>query len=248
MELKIYSPSQDGFIRKIEWNYEELRQEIQAKAGLYKNIVYTESQIKDAKSDRAKMNKFINALESKRKEIKKACLYAYEEEFEPQILTIVNMLRESASSIDNQVKAFEERAKEEKKQEIISYYENLNRDFPSFEQIFQKKWLNASISISMIQKEIDQALQEIDSSLNTIDNLQNYGFEAKEMYKATLNFQKAIEESSRLQELAKKKEAYEKETSYKVTKEVSIEEEEVRQWIGFEAFLSTREAHELAFF
>lgn len=29
MELKIYSPAEDGFIKKIEWNYEELKKEMQ---------------------------------------------------------------------------------------------------------------------------------------------------------------------------------------------------------------------------
>ena len=36
------------------------------------NLVYTADQVKDAKNDRANLNKFVEALESKRKEIKKA--------------------------------------------------------------------------------------------------------------------------------------------------------------------------------
>lgn len=34
------------------------------------NLVYTADQVKDAKKDRANLNKFVEALESKRKEIK----------------------------------------------------------------------------------------------------------------------------------------------------------------------------------
>ena len=41
------------------------------------NLVYTADQIKDAKKDRAKLNKFVTALEDKRKEIKKQVMQPY---------------------------------------------------------------------------------------------------------------------------------------------------------------------------
>ena len=34
MELKIYSPQDAGFIQKIDWNFEELKTEISAVAGI----------------------------------------------------------------------------------------------------------------------------------------------------------------------------------------------------------------------
>ena len=71
MELKIYNPQEEGFLKEIDWNYEELKTEIQGKANDYMNLVYTADQVKDAKKDRANLNKFVEALESKRKEIKK---------------------------------------------------------------------------------------------------------------------------------------------------------------------------------
>ena len=42
MELKIYSPTEDGFIKAIEWNHEEIKNEVaekrqhSAKYGLYR--------------------------------------------------------------------------------------------------------------------------------------------------------------------------------------------------------------------
>lgn len=67
MEFKIYNPQENGFLQKIDWNYEELKTEIQKKANDYMNLVYTADQIKDAKKDRAKLNKFVTALENKKK-------------------------------------------------------------------------------------------------------------------------------------------------------------------------------------
>ena len=78
MELKIYNPQEEGFLKEIDWNYEELKIEIQGKANDYMNLVYTADQVKDAKKDRANLNKFVEALESKRKEIKKQITEPYQ--------------------------------------------------------------------------------------------------------------------------------------------------------------------------
>ena len=51
MELKIYNPQEEGFLKEIDWNYEELKTEIQGKANDYMNLVYTADQVKDAKKD-----------------------------------------------------------------------------------------------------------------------------------------------------------------------------------------------------
>ena len=32
MELKIYNPQEGGYLKKIEWNFEELKEEVTAKA------------------------------------------------------------------------------------------------------------------------------------------------------------------------------------------------------------------------
>lgn len=49
MELKIYNPSEDGFIKNIEWNYKELKAEISNAIEPYKNLVLTDDQIQYGK-------------------------------------------------------------------------------------------------------------------------------------------------------------------------------------------------------
>ena len=71
MELKIYNPQVDGFLKSIDWNFDELKEEITKKSSDYLNLVYSSDQIKDAKQDRANLRKLVTALENKRKEIKK---------------------------------------------------------------------------------------------------------------------------------------------------------------------------------
>ena len=55
MELKIYNPQVDGFLKSIDWNFDELKEEITKKSSDYLNLVYSSDQIKDAKQDRANL-------------------------------------------------------------------------------------------------------------------------------------------------------------------------------------------------
>ena len=49
MELKIYNPSEDGFLKNIEWNFDELKQEIKQAVEPYKGLVLTDEQIPEGK-------------------------------------------------------------------------------------------------------------------------------------------------------------------------------------------------------
>ena len=61
MELKILSPQEGGFVKEIRWNNEELKAEIAEKMQEYKSLAFTEETIKEAKADRAKLNKLRTA-------------------------------------------------------------------------------------------------------------------------------------------------------------------------------------------
>lgn len=252
MELKIYSPSEDGFIKKIDWNYEEIKKEVAEKVKHYASLVYTEDQIKLAKTDRANLRKFIDALETKRKEIKKQCLAPYED-FEKQMKEIVSIVNEPVSIIDSQIKEVEEQKKQEKLEEVKKLWAECVDflklpEWVTFEQIFNQKWLNASTSITTIQNEMENIGSKITTDLITIGNLTNFHFEAHEVYKTTLDINKAIQEGQRLFELQKKKEEYEAEQKPTATEQVSDqikEEPEAKQWVSFAAHLTRKEALEL---
>lgn len=59
MELRV---NEVKMPEKITFNYEELRSEIQKIVADHSNLVYTGEQIKDAKSDKASLNKLKKAL------------------------------------------------------------------------------------------------------------------------------------------------------------------------------------------
>ena len=91
LELKIVSPSPEGFVQEIIWNADEIATEVAAKVGYYKNLVYTEDQVVEAKKDRAQLNKFIAALKAKDREIKDLCLKPYDE-FHSKMLKIISLV------------------------------------------------------------------------------------------------------------------------------------------------------------
>ena len=49
MELRLLNPTEDGFLRKIEWNRSEIESEVKRITDEYKGLAYTEDTIPDAK-------------------------------------------------------------------------------------------------------------------------------------------------------------------------------------------------------
>lgn len=273
MELKV---KELDFPKLIEFNFEELKADITAKAVLYKNMVYTEDSIKQAKADRAALNKFITALEDKRKEVKKQCLQPYEA-FEKQMKELVAIVNEPVQLIDSQVKAYEDKQKADKLEKIQEFWEGTEHpEWLKCNQIFDQQWLKTTFSMKKVQESITERLIQIESDVATISSLPEFSFEATEVYKQTLDLNRAIAEGQRLADIQKRKAAAaaeaarlaaesEKErlqeeagtqqvdvlVNAKLTdgSEVPIENVKVeipaKQWVAFEALLSTEDARAL---
>ena len=131
MELKIYSPQDAGFIQKIDWNFEELKTEISAVAQEYETSVYTDDTISDAKADRAKLNKFKDALTGKRTEIRKKLLEP-DELFGQQVKELTGIVQKAIDNIDGQVKGYEERKRNEKLDKVREFYEDNIQDLAEY--------------------------------------------------------------------------------------------------------------------
>ena len=253
----------------IAFNFEELKEEITNKSALYKNMVYTDETIKDAKSDRALLNKFKTALEDKRKEVKKQCLEPYNQ-FEKQIKELVAIIDEPVKLIGEQITEFEDREKAEKHEQITELFDKAGfQSFVTLEQIFDPKWLNKSVSLKSIEEELTNTVYRIGHDVTTINSLKEYSFEALEHYKKTLDLAGAIAEGQRLADIQKRKLDHEAEVKareelakkqaeekakaeaeanlHEELEEVSQEEpqqavEVKRQWIKFVALLSKDDA------
>lgn len=224
MEFKIIKPEGQDFIKTIEWNHEEIKAEIAEKVQVYNSLVYTDDQIKEAKADRAELNKFKTALETKRKEIKSQCLEPYEK-FEKQMKEIIAVIDEPIAVIDKQVKAFDEAQKQKKEADIKAYFDSKEFHGFAYEKIADPKWLNASTSMKSITEAIDAKAAEIEADLQIINALPEYSFEAGEVYKQTQDVRSALAESNRLTELAKAKAEFEKQQAERAAAEAKAAEE-----------------------
>ena len=264
------------FPQLIEFNYNELKQEITAKAALYKNMIYTDDSIKEAKADKAQLNKFIAALENERKVIKKQCLKPYED-FEKKIKELVSIVNEPVMLIDTQVKAYEDKQKEEKLEKIKELWEGTEHpEWLQCKQIFDQRWLNVTFSLKKVQEAIDARLEQINADVKTLEALPEFSFEAVEVYKQSLDINRAIAEGQRLADIQKRKAEAEaarlraEEEKAKVQEEAEAAHVEVnvvvntpdgevpieklsvevptRVWLKFEAYLCAEEAKALGDF
>lgn len=220
MELKIYSPQEDGFIKKIEWNFDELKAEIKSviKEKAYDTVVYSEDQIKDAKSDRAKLNKLMAALENERKSIKNQCMQPYSD-FEKQEKELINIIKEAVQNIDSQIKGYEEQQREEKKKKVYGLYEEIVpehlREFLPFDVVLVDRYLNATTTLKSISIGISELVTKTQADLDAISRLPEYVFEATEKYKQTLNLTHCIAYANDLREQAEKKRIFEEQRAMK---------------------------------
>ena len=197
--------------QKIDWNYEELKAEITEKAKTYETMVYTDDQIKLAKSDKAKLNHLKKALNDERIAREREYMKPFNE-FKSQINEIISIIDKPVSIIDKQVKEYDQIKKREKAKKCLEIFEELNckYDWLDYSKINNPKWSNATFTLKKVQEEIEGKLTQIENDLNTLSSLEAYSFEAIEEYKTSLDVGRAIAEGQRLVDIQKRKEEMER--------------------------------------
>ena len=251
MELKVNAVA---LPEAITFNYDELKTELLQKVSVYETMVYGEDQIKEAKADRANLNRLKKALNDERIRREKEYMQPFNQ-FKAQISEIISIIDKPVAVIDKQVKEYEEQQKQEKLEKISVFFERVNlNEFVKFEQILDQKWLNASVSMKSIEDAIIAKGNKIMEDIHVVRSLPSYAWEAEQAYLASLDLAKAVSEAHRLQEQAEKKAAYEAQKAtvlesrtVEPAKDIDVpaKEEPSRQWIGFQAFLSVDEAKAL---
>ena len=174
MEIVVYNPSQGQPLPPVEWNYPEVKQWVKDGLARYEGIVYDDSQMVIAKKDRANLNKLVQAIDSKRREMKQLYLQPYEE-FEAQAKELTSMIKEQSNAIDAQVKAFETFKKQEKRERIEAelYAPMIGKlaELVPYYRLHETKWLNTSCSMGTVAEELGNKIDRIISGLASIDKL-----------------------------------------------------------------------------
>ena len=124
---------------------------------------------KRQKSDKAKLNQLVKAIEDKRKEIKRTCLAPYEA-FEVQCKALVSMIQAPIAAIDTQLKSFEDARKQEKYNQLYQTFEDYIsdgelREFIRFDAILNPKWANVSQRTEALKLELTDQIDRIRNDL-----------------------------------------------------------------------------------
>lgn len=204
--------SLEALPKTIDFNFEELKTQLASSLELYTGLVVTEDGIKSAKDDRAKLNKLREALETKRKEVKKECMAPYTD-FEGKVKELVALIDQPIAAIDGQLKAYEEQRRAAKRADILAIYEETVGELRSllpFEKLWQDGWYNTGVSMKKIREAIVAAEAKAASDLEVLATVESEFAEAvKIKYLEHLDLNEALLERARLQERAKRLREYE---------------------------------------
>lgn len=209
LEIRVIAPTEDMFIDHIIWNADEIEREVAAKVGYYKNLVYTEDQVAEAKKDRAALNKFVQALKAKDREIKDLCLKPYEE-FHNRMMKIISLVEEPARLIDMQVKDFEDNQKKQKTAAIQALFDNKGfQPWVTLERVWNPKWLNKTYTIKQIDADMTTAMHKIGEDVLLINSLGEGSQAALNEYRRSMDVNAAVAASRRYIEARRAEEAQE---------------------------------------
>lgn len=184
-------------IPELTFNFDELKTELTERLTYYNGLVVTEDAIKEAKADRAALNKLKDALDEKRKEVKRQCLAPYEA-FEKKIKELTALVDQPISAIDTQLKAFEAAKKEEKQAAIVEAYNGLVGEYlrtvMPLERIQKKNWLNATYQLNKIREEIAEVVVKITCDLEALNamDVDAYSPAVRAKYVETLDLGAAL--------------------------------------------------------
>ncbi len=192
-----------------QWDFSMLRAELQSKLEYYSSLVYTDANIKDAKGDRADLNKVKKAIEDARKAFKAKCLEPYNA-LEPQIKELVEMVEEQRLLIDSTVKDYEQRKKDEKEKAIKEYYDRKAVVLgalaePLYPKLFDKKWCNASTARPAYEQGILEAINSAAVHIDVIRSLHSPFVDTLlDTYVDTLSLEQVMAKKDELEQAAQR--------------------------------------------
>ena len=237
----------------------ELKRELVERTEIYKTLVYTDDQIKEARSERASMNKLKDALNSERIRQQKIYMKPFED-FKAKVDDLIATINSASSLIDKQIKEYEENEKKAKEEAIQALFETIGaQPFVTLSRVWNPKWLNKSYTMKQIEQDMKDFTYRVSQELMTLTSVPEKEV-AIEYYKKTLNLNDAIhaaQEHTRIEQLKAQAaaEAEERRKEREAAAQKAAEEaqaaaaqdpgeikEPQRRWIAFKAYISREEA------
>lgn len=193
LDLIIYSRN----VGELTTNAKAILETVRTQLDGYKADNYSESNIADAKRDKAELNAAAKKLNDKRLELERDFMRPFEE-FKATVTETCNEIKKASSLIDGVVKEVEDREKQEKRKLIEDYFATLGCDLfeLSHPAVWRVSWLNKTAKMKDIQTEITARVEKVKADLIVLDRIGEP--EAKAHYLSTLNLENALAEADRI--------------------------------------------------
>lgn len=229
MEFIINTDIVSELPQKIDFNFEAQKAWLEERLAYYNGLVVTQETIKDAKADRAKLNKLREAMETRRKEVKREWLRPYME-FEAKVKELVALVDKPVSAIDDQLAGYEEQRKAEKMEQVVELYgetvPDTIKEIIPLEKIFDKRWLNAGTALKKIAEDISTIVNRVHTDMLAMEAVEpEHKAAVRAKYMETLDLGSALRHMADLEAAAAAFEAGEAEVgrAEKPAQEASVE-------------------------
>lgn len=165
MELTLKPLLEDGQITVVDLD----TQLEMARAELKKyNYVVTENNYKDAKKDRADLNKLVKQVSDARKSFENKAFDKWKAD-KSKIMDFEKEVKAYSDELAKGMEVFDEKEREEKRQQIFEAWEHLleerNSDFYDLTPKFNDKWLNKTTSAKSIEDDLKAIHDKITQDL-----------------------------------------------------------------------------------
>lgn len=145
----------------------QIRAIVREKMKVYECITYTEDDIKEAKADRAMINKSSKALNDTRIELEKIYMQPFNK-FKDVVKDTCDMLDLTSNNIDLQIKKFEQEEKDAKMKQIRDYFDENNEYLVNFDRCFKSNWLNKNKGIAVVKAEINEVFELVEADFDKL--------------------------------------------------------------------------------
>lgn len=186
----------------IRWNEDEVRQNLTEMLAAYTGRVYTPETIKDAKADRASVNKLDKQLSDAARSAKTFYMKPLEE-FLQSTKQMQAQCKAVSGAIDQQVKAVEEAERQDKQDALRAVYTDCIgelRELIPFDRLLVPQWLNKTYDLAKASRELRKSVETRREELRLIRETCGEDAEAcTTEYLRELNLNAALVEHSRRQ-------------------------------------------------
>lgn len=180
-------------------NFDALEEQLDKKLDEYRGAVFTEDTKTIAKAEIASLRRLKKDIEDGRKTVKKKWMEPYDA-FDKRMKILSTKVDEPINAINEQVQAFEQKRRQEKREEIHRMYEDCvseyeeSREFIVLDKLYDPKWENASVSMKSIKKDMAEKMSAIQTAVSSIKAMRSdKELDALALYKRTLNLNDAIQ-------------------------------------------------------